>query len=171
MSFDNFINSLQLRFFKPYEFLIHTDKPRNQQPPSRMWGNIVVTALVLDKLRAQFDRPLIITSCYRSPTYNSSIRPPGASLSQHQAFTAADFSISGVSASDVAKAARKLRNQWIQVPIEFERVTVQVPKGYVPFWELPERRNNGKLEVQFKGGIGEYARFVHLDSRGSNVNW
>jgi hypothetical protein len=170
MSFENFINSLQLRFFQPYEFLIHTEKPGNRQPPQRLWGNIVVTALLLDRLRAEFNRPLIITSCYRSPEYNQTI-PGAAPLSQHQAFTAADFSVSGISPSSVARAARNLRNQWIAVPIDFMRIPVRVPAGYVPFWELPQRRNNGQLEVKFLGGISEYDRFVHLDTRGQNVNW
>ncbi|MGK7929557.1 MAG: D-Ala-D-Ala carboxypeptidase family metallohydrolase [Spirulina sp.] len=170
MSFNSFIESLNLSFFQPYEFLIHTDRPNNQQPPERLWGNIVVTALVLDKLRAEFNRPLIITSCYRTPAYNSRLTG-AASLSQHQAFTAADFSISGVSPSTVARAARNLRNQWIAVPIDFDRVQVRVPRGYVPFWELPQRRNNGQLEVKFLGGINAYSRFVHVDSRGQNTNW
>jgi hypothetical protein len=170
MSFNDFINSLGLANFQPYEFLIHTDRPGNQEPPPRLWSNIVVTALILQELRTQFNHPLIITSCYRAPRYNNSI-PNAAPLSQHQAFTAADFSISGVSASTVARAARNLRNQWIAVPTEFERVRVRVPAGYVPFWELPQRRNNGQLEVKFLGGIGEYTRFVHLDTRGQNANW
>ena len=99
--FDNFINGLRLRFFKPDEFLIQTDQPANEFPPKKTWGNIALTARILDKVRRHFGRPLIITSCYRSPDYNASVG--GADLSQHQAFTAADFAVSGVSAPLVAE--------------------------------------------------------------------
>jgi hypothetical protein len=170
MSFENFIYSLQLNYFQPYEFLIDTDQPGNRIPPERIWDNIVVTALLLDKLRAEFGRPLVLTSCYRSPEYNQMISG-SAPLSQHQAFAAVDFFISGVSPSSVARSARYLRNQWIPIPIDIRRRPVRVPAGYVPFWELPQRWGRGQLEVMFLGGVSEYDQFVHLDTRGQNVNW
>jgi len=53
----------------------------------------------LDPIREKFQKPMIITSGYRSPEYNSKIG--GAKKSQHTKGEAADFIIRGVELLDV----------------------------------------------------------------------
>lgn len=143
--FDEHILSLGLRYFKPYEFLVkgaaHSNPASpaygtNTDPPEALWHNIDHTAKILDELRHLLQRPIVMTSVYRSPTYNAKIG--GATNSQHMKFNAIDFSVSGSPVGPV---------QWAAA--------------------LREIRSKG----MFKGGIGVYATFVHLDTRGENVDW
>lgn len=55
---------------------------------------------ILQKVRERFEKPVIINSAYRTPTYNKKV--DGATYSQHQYGTAADIRIDGVSPTDVA---------------------------------------------------------------------
>ena len=132
--FTEFIDGLSLEHFRAYEFLINTDRPGNRIPPRVLWGNIEPTAHLLELLREHYGRPIIISSCYRAPEYNK--RVGGTPKSQHQQFTAVDFSVAGIAARNVAWHCKALR----------------VAGG-------------------FRGGIGSYNNFVHLDTRGRNATW
>ena len=168
--FQAFIASLQLEFFQPEEFLINVDRPGNRFPPKSVWGNIALTARVLDLVRREFDRPLTITSCYRAPNYNEQVG--GRPLSQHVAFAAADFVVSTVSAPVVAEFVRGLRDTFIRVPeTRFKRRQVQVAAGAIPFRPLEAVGQGQGRTVRFRGGVGEYATFTHVDTRGVNRGW
>lgn len=56
---------------------------------------------VLEDIRAQFNKPVIVTSGYRTPEYNAKIG--GAKNSQHTKGTAADIKVSDIQASWVQK--------------------------------------------------------------------
>lgn len=60
-------------------------------PPLELWGNIIPTLRVLDKVREHYGKPIRINSSYRSPDYNKSIG--GAKDSMHMKFSAIDFSL------------------------------------------------------------------------------
>lgn len=60
---------------------------------------------VLQNIRNQFGKPIIINSGYRTPEYNKKVG--GATRSQHCYGTAADIVVDGVSPSSVAIAAEK----------------------------------------------------------------
>ena len=171
MTFEEFIENLQLRYFKPHELLVSTEKPGNTKPPREMWGNIVPTLLILDKLRAHLETPIYLCSVYRAPDYNKKVG--GVPCSQHQAFSAVDFRAKGVSPEEICKVLKEWRGQWFKshVPIEAERTRVRVPSGDVPYTPLNEREDNGQYEFQFKGGIGCYSTYVHVDTRGTNPCW
>lgn len=62
--------------------------------------------LLLQKIRDHFGRPIIITSAYRSPSYN--IKVGGATNSYHPRGMAADYYIDGVEPSEIAAYAEKL---------------------------------------------------------------
>ena len=66
---------------------------------------IVDTELVklLQKIREHFNRPLLITSAYRTKEYNKKVG--GAANSYHTKGSAADITVSGISNRDVAKYA------------------------------------------------------------------
>jgi len=143
--FAAFIASLQLKHFKPHEFLKmgaqngNPDSPAfglNTFPPRHLWPNIAPTAMVLDMLREEFDAPVLTVSIYRSPAYNEKIG--GAKHSQHKRFCAVDFVVAGSSSrpTEWAEALKVLRAQG-----------------------------------RFKGGIGVYTGFVHIDTRGEDADW
>lgn len=170
-AFNQFVSSLELRYFRGYELLINTDRTGNEPPPQEIWPNIVATVRLLDLVRAHFRRPIVITSGYRAPEYNRKVG--GAPLSQHQAFTALDFGVAGISPPEVGRLLRSWRDEgkWIPVPFLPERVQWQGPGGKIPFKRLPFRDGDNGPEVKFVGGIGVYNRFTHLDTRGINTNW
>lgn len=60
---------------------------------------------VLQNIRNQFGKPIIINSGYRTPEYNKKVG--GATRSQHCYGTAADIVVDGVSPVSVAIAAEK----------------------------------------------------------------
>lgn len=61
---------------------------------------------LLGKIERRFGKKVIITSGYRSPTYNRRVR--GAKRSKHMSCEAADISIPGVSKWTLAKYVRSL---------------------------------------------------------------
>lgn len=54
----------------------------------------------LYRVRTYFNKPVIITSAYRTPAYNAKVG--GATRSQHMYGTAADFYIKGVEPEEIA---------------------------------------------------------------------
>jgi lysozyme len=142
--FANYIQSLGLKYFKPYEFLImghqhsNPDSPAfglNKKPPQKLWPKIGPTARILDRARELLGAPIMTLSVYRSPEYNKKIA--GATHSEHMKFTAIDFLVKSNSG-----------------PAEWAGV-------------LRQMRQSGL----FKGGIGVYPSFVHVDTRGVNADW
>ena len=86
---------------------------------------------VLYRIRLHFNAPVMITSGYRTESYNKKVG--GARDSKHVKGIAADIVVKGVSPSKVADYAERL---------------------------MPD-----------KGGIGEYATFVHIDVRHEKARW
>lgn len=169
MTFENFIAKLELKHFKPHELLIYTERERNERPPRLRWGNIVPTILILDRLREHLGVPICLTSVYRTPAYNATLRK-AARLSQHQAFVAADISARGIYPRDVCEILMQWRDQWFKspVPIEQNRTRVEVPAGKIPYVPLNERESSGVFKFQFKGYIYYGETYVHIDTRGFN---
>lgn len=142
--FAQFIRSLNLRHFKPAEFLFLGGSNRsgrckrlNTLPPQSKWSRIGKTARMLDEVRDRLGAPINILSCYRSPAYNRCIG--GARNSHHVKFNAIDW-----------RCSRGSPREWLQVARDV-------------------RRSNR----EFKGGIGLYtnSRFIHIDTRGSIADW
>src|SRR5690554_3574024 len=96
--FRELIESLNLSYFKPYEFWVkgpgHDNTGSrayglNTDPPRDLWKNIIPTARVIDEFRRRIGSPIIITNAYRSPAYNEAVG--GARNSLHVQFKALDF--------------------------------------------------------------------------------
>lgn len=107
--------------------------------PERLILNIIPTIRVLQELRNKFNKPIIINSTYRSPSYNKLVG--GSKDSLHLEFNAIDFTVS---------EKGDLKQLFLQLHIwdkEFH------------FKFLPKA---GSM------GIGFYEnRFIHLDTRGT----
>jgi lysozyme len=144
---ETFIDSLGLKHFKGKELTPYWRRVRkgvsNSCPPEDLWPNIVPTLVVLDKLRHILGAAITLTSTYRSPAYNSAVG--GERMSYHMKFMAIDFQ-GGQTSVINARAARSLRGSKFRNP------------------------HTGKT-FAFAGGIGQYASFVHIDTRGINANW
>jgi len=143
-----FIDRLALPNFTGAEIADYCDRSRgkvkNSLPDVSLWPNIIKTLVVAQALRNVVDVPLTITSAYRSPAYNAAVG--GEPGSYHMQFMALDLIPNGVSPSMFAKAARSLRGKTFKVPGTNDTFV-------------------------WRGGIGEYSSFVHIDCRGYDANW
>lgn len=144
----SFINDLGLRRFKGQEIAAYATRKRgqivNSLPHESLWPNIVPTLIVADELREVIDVPLTITSAYRSPMYNRAVG--GERNSYHMQFKALDLVPQGATPRALAAAARKLRGRKFKIP-------------------------GTNDSFVFRGGIGTYETFVHIDTRGYDANW
>ena len=59
--FGGYIDSLRLRHLRADEFLIRADQPENDFPPQAFWGNLALTARLLDLIRDHYNRPVVVT--------------------------------------------------------------------------------------------------------------
>lgn len=80
---------------------------RNVPGPQQIAALEQLCLNILQPVRNQFGRAVIVTSGYRSPTLNKAIG--GSSSSQHTKGEAADFTVSGVSNMDVCRFIRDHR--------------------------------------------------------------
>lgn len=174
-AFKEYIRLLDLQHFNYYEILTGVFKERegivNAPPPVEIWHNIGPSLLVIDELRKTLDVPITINSTYRSPEYNPLLG--GARKSQHMGFVAIDINARGVSPTAVADQliAWQTEGKWIQSPVKLTPVDVEVPAGVIPRENLKTREVNGQWEFRYKGGVGYYSSFTHMDTRGVTVKW
>jgi len=89
---------------------------------------------VLEPVRAKFDKPVTITSGYRSPELSEAIG--SKATSQHCLGEAADFEIAGISNLQVAL--------WIQNNCNFDQLILE-------FWKEGEP-NSGWIHCSYKEG-------------------
>jgi uncharacterized protein YcbK (DUF882 family) len=144
---EQFIDRLGLTHFRGREFTPYWSRARrgvrNGVPPEALWTNIIKTLVVLDELRDALDAPITLTSTYRRPAYNAAIG--GEPGSYHMVFKAIDFQ-SPVSPAKCAALLRKMRGRKFSKP-----------------------GNGGTFT--FRGGIGTYPTFTHVDTRGYDATW
>lgn len=74
-------------------------------------------ANLLDPLRAELDRPIVVSSGYRSPALNRAVH--GSASSQHCKGEAADIIVPGLSVDEVVKAIRESGLPYDQLINEF----------------------------------------------------
>jgi len=170
-TFADFHAALQLANFTVAELLTRTDRPSNSVPPESIWDNIGPTILTLQKVRTSFGAAITLNSVYRAHDYNKRI-PDAARLSQHVAFNAIDFTTGDQSRLPALHdSVIALRDTWIDAPRRFNRAVVSVDQDPIPTMPLEWRVNNGQDQFRFRGGVKLYNTFIHIDTRGQNVNW
>jgi zinc D-Ala-D-Ala carboxypeptidase len=74
-----------------------------------------VAVNILEPVRRQFERPVVVTSGYRCPTLNAAIG--GSASSQHMKGQAADFEVPGHGNLEVA--------EWIRDNLEFDQLILE----------------------------------------------
>lgn len=146
--FEQFIDRLGLEHFRGAEFTPYWSRTRggvrNAVPPEALWPHIVPTLVVLDELRDALGGAIDLVSTYRRPAYNAAVG--GEPHSFHMQFRAIDFSSGVGSPPRWAALLRKMRGKKFRLP-----------------------GNGGSFT--FRGGIGTYPTFVHVDTRGYDANW
>ena len=143
-----FIDGLGLPNFKGKEFTPYWSRTRNgvknSLPPEALWPNIIRTLVVLQALRTDLGSSISLLSTYRSPAYNTAIAGAGASF--HMEYKAIDFTCASGTPADWARKLKSYRGKKFTVP--------GMNESYV-----------------FRGGVGLYPTFVHVDTRGTDANW
>ena len=84
------------------------DYKRVIEPYPEYLTNMLNIAHELQKLREYFNKPVIITSGFRTPYFNALIS--GAKNSQHLYGNAADIRIAGVTSREILDVAREITN-------------------------------------------------------------
>ena len=98
--------------------------------------------------------------------------PDAARLSQHVAFSAIDFTTPDrTRLPDLHSLLIGLRDTWIDAPQRFARGPVAVEGDPIAFTALTWRETAGRTQFRFRGGVKLYNTFIHIDTRGENVNW
>lgn len=165
LGFAAFIESLGLNFFNAREI----SDLGGGEPPRYLWDNIIPTIVIADELREELRRPIKITSAYRDPDYNADVG--GAKASLHQAFNALDLKpLGGATAEEVYQILLRWRRAGTVFKVPFAGLSRVVPPAPAPI-PLRHLEWSSPVEFVFKGGLGLYRSFVHLDTRGYNATW
>ena len=90
---------------------------------------------ILEPVRAKFDKPVTITSGYRSPQLSEAIG--SKSTSQHCTGNAVDMEVLSVSNLEVAL--------WIENHCDFDQLILE-------YWKEEEGANSGWIHVSYKDG-------------------
>jgi len=133
----------------------------NSDPPEELWQNAVSLTILLQAIRIEFGAPVRISSCYRSPEYNTCIG--GAARSQHMQFTAADITIADAKTSlSWYKKILDMRNRGIFTGVSFNVISIAINA-----FLRPQRSDLGKLLGQPSNGRwrnGQIVLVPHLSS-------
>jgi zinc D-Ala-D-Ala carboxypeptidase len=109
--------------FELAEFLVSETAARrgidNEPTPEVIENLRRLCQLVLQPLRVKLDRPVIITSGYRSPALNRAVG--GSMTSHHMQGRAADLIVPGLTALAVCQTAQQMKLPCVQIIHEFGR--------------------------------------------------
>ena len=122
---------------------------QNSVPPSGVWNNIAPTLAVLQRLRTDLGTPINLTSVYRDPEYNTCVGGVPDSfhtLRGDKSMTAIDFYANSGNPKAWTKKLRSYRGQTFTNPATGGTFT-------------------------FRGGLGTYNTFSHVDTRGYCANF
>lgn len=111
-----------------------TRKGIDNTPTAPVISNLkLLCEQVLEPIRSHFNKPIRISSGYRSPALNAEVK--GSKNSQHMTGEAADIEIMGLDNCDLAK--------WIQENLDFDQVILE-------FHNHAKGANDGWVHVSYK---------------------
>jgi zinc D-Ala-D-Ala carboxypeptidase len=105
----------------------------NNVPSEKVKDNLERLAFFLEQVRKLFNKPLLISSGYRSREVNEAVG--GSKTSQHCEGCAADFNVKGMSPSTVVRAIVDNDVPYDQVILEFDswiHISIPTVKGAPP---------------------------------------
>lgn len=123
----------------------------NNRPNAKQTKNLLkVCEHILQPVRDNFKKPVVVSSGYRSPQVNARIGSNGTS--QHCLGQAADFEIPGVSNEEVAR--------WIKQNLDYDQLILEYWDGKTP--------NSGWIHCSYVSTNRQQA--MVYDGRGY-INW
>jgi hypothetical protein len=114
-------------------------------PPPKVKDNLERLAFFLEQVRKLFNKPLLISSGYRSREVNEAVG--GSKTSQHCEGCAADFNVKGMSPNAVVRAIVDANIPYDQVILEFDswiHISIPTVKGVAPRKQALIIDNKGK---------------------------
>ena len=114
-------------------------------PPPKVKDNLERLALFLEQVRKVVNKPISISSGYRSREVNESVG--GSKTSQHCEGCAADFNVKGMSPDAVVRAIVTADIPYDQVILEFDswvHISIPTVKGSTPRKQALVIDNKGK---------------------------
>ncbi|MDG6079739.1 DUF882 domain-containing protein [Erythrobacter litoralis] len=115
----------------------------NDPPPAVIANLRTLCIEVLEPVRTHFDRPVVVSSGYRSPILNRAIG--GSGSSQHCLGEAADFTVPGVGVLDLA--------QWMQRNLNYDQLIYEYGRWVHVSYRHGRLRN---MELTAKYGVRGY---------------
>ena len=140
---DAYLRQAGVRYFTASELV----QRHKGEPPQAIWGRIVATAILADKIRIAWGSAVKVVSGYRSPEYNAKVS--GSKKSMHMEFRAMDIApVNGDIAAFIAvvqKVVTAERATGVNVGLglydTFCHVDTNAPTGKNRSWD--ERGNKG----------------------------
>ena len=117
----------------------------NNTPSSKVKENLERLAFFLEQVRKLFNKPILISSGYRSREVNESVG--GSKTSQHCEGCAVDFNVKGMSPDAVVRAIVDNDVPYDQVILEFDswvHISIPTVKGSTPRKQALVIDNKGK---------------------------
>lgn len=108
-----------------------------------IYANMRRVAEALEAVRAHFDRPIRVVSCYRAPAVNKAVG--GSRTSAHRFGAAADFTVQGIANIEVCYAIPEVLADFDQVIYEFG------PTGWVHLGLAKKPRRQPLTAVKVAG--------------------
>lgn len=121
----------------------------NNTPSEKVKDNLERLAFFLEQVRKLFNKPLLISSGYRSREVNEAVG--GSKTSQHCEGCAADFNVKGMSPNAVVRAIVDANIPYDQVILEFDswvHISIPTVKGNTPRKQALIIDNKGKREFK-----------------------
>ena len=121
----------------------------NNIPSEKVKDNLERLAFFLEQVRKLFNKPLLISSGYRSREVNEAVG--GSKTSQHCEGCAADFNVKGVSPSTVVRTIVDANIPYDQVILEFDswvHISIPTVKGSAPRKNALIIDNKGRREFK-----------------------
>ena len=120
---------------------------RNDPPAAAVRALTLLCENVLEKVRAHFDKPVIVSSGYRSPRLNRAIG--GSASSQHCQGEAADFTVPGESNKAVC--------EWMERNLNYDQLIYEHGEGgWIHVSWSAHRMRNQELSAKRVGGRTRY---------------
>ena len=179
VGFTNLIKRLNLRVLNSRHLMVGTLAKSNRIPDNSIWTNIIPVAIAVDYALENINyQGVKVVSGYRTVEANHHFRNyNGYAGVQHIAFRALhlEFRTAEQQNAFIRFFKAKCRNQWFITPVELPHIAVEVEifkhDFRIPYTPFTMRERYRCWEFKYRGGIGIYKNYLHVDCRGHNQSW
>ncbi len=127
---------------------------KNQMNQAQLKNAEAICKNVLDPIRDHYDRPIKITSGFRSPEVNKLVG--GSATSQHRFGQAADFEVIGHTVEEVYSDIKKGLIKGLDgKPLKYDQL-IQEFNSWVHISYVPGRNRMQNLRAIRKNGVSKY---------------